>query len=73
MPQIVLNTEQTEILTKALDPVEIHDASGRIVAVVAPDWTREDIARAKQILADPTMEWHTFDQVMAHLRSLEKQ
>ena len=70
MPQIVLSSEQAEILTKALDPVEICDAKGRVVAVVPPVWTREDIAEANPILADPNTKWYTFDEVMAHLCSL---
>jgi hypothetical protein len=71
MPYITLTAEQTKVLATALDPVEIRDVNGRVVAVVSPIWTRDDIARARQVLADPSRKWYTFDEVMARLRSLE--
>jgi hypothetical protein len=73
MPHITLNAEQTALLTTSLDPVEIRDCTGRVVAVVVPTWSREDIEEAKRILADPNTEWFTSEEVRAHLQSLEKE
>lgn len=73
MPHIVLNAEQLAIIATSLDPIEIRDNYGTVLAMVAPHWTREDIERAKEMLADPNTKWFTSEQVMAHLRSLEKQ
>ncbi len=71
MPHIVLSAEQSEVLSSALDPVEIRDVKGRVVVVVPPVWTREDIARAKQILADPNRKWYTLDEILARMPSKE--
>jgi len=65
-----MTADQTQTVHDALDPIEVVDAKGNFLGTLAPIWTREEIALAKQILADPTMEWYTFDEVMAHLRSL---
>ncbi len=71
MPQIILNAEQAKTVASALDPIEVRDEKGAYLGTLAPIWTREEIARAKQIAADPNTKWYSFDEVMAHLRSLE--
>lgn len=71
MAHITLSEEQTQALTASLEPIEIRDAYGRVLAVVPPVWTREDIEEAKRRLADPNTKWYTTEQVLAHLRSLE--
>jgi hypothetical protein len=73
MAHIVLNAEQAKVVSASLDPVEVRDEQGHVLGTFTPLWTREDIEQAKKVLADPNTKWYTFDEVMAHLRSLEKQ
>ena len=72
MAHIVLNEDQTRIVASAGQPVEVRDPKGNVLGVIAPIWTEEDLAEAKRILASD-QPWHTTEQVLAHLRSLEEE
>lgn len=71
MNQIVLTDEQVRAVAVALKPVPVVDSRGNILGTFSPIWTEEDIAEAKRILASGG-PWHTTEQVLAHLRSLEQ-
>jgi hypothetical protein len=49
----------------------VRDQQGNILGTIEPAWTEEDIAEAKPVLATNTT-WYTTEQVLDHLRSLEK-
>jgi hypothetical protein len=72
MPEIVLTDEQAKVVHSSLKPIVVKDSQGIVLAVIPPIWTEEDIAAAKHALATSTT-WYTTEQVMAHLRSLEKE
>lgn len=72
MAHIVLSDEQVETLQTALEPVELRDRDGRVIRVIAPAWSKEDITKAKEALAS-NGPWHTTEQVLKHLQSLEQQ
>ena len=71
MPHIVLTAEQVKTVESALDPVEVRDDKGNVLATIPPSMTREELEQIKKSIADPNTKWYTFDEVMAHLRSLE--
>src|SRR5437660_12439366 len=48
MTQIFLTEEQANIVARALEPVQVCDRNGRILASITPVWTEEDIAEAKR-------------------------
>ena len=54
------------------EPIELRDPSGRVVGYftpeVGPELTEEE---EEQIYKEN--KWYTFDEVMAHLKSLEQQ
>jgi hypothetical protein len=71
MVQIVLTEEQLKVVASALQPIQVCDGKGNVLGSLPPIWTEEDIAEAKRILA-ANQTWHTTEQVLAHLRSLEQ-
>ena len=52
MLKIILDEEQSRIIESALDPVEICDPTGKVLATIEPLPIREEIARAKRIAAE---------------------
>jgi len=72
MPQIILTQEQADLAAKSLEPVQLCDPVGNIIASIAPVWTMEDIAEAKRALASPG-PWYTGAQVQARLRALQEE
>jgi hypothetical protein len=71
MTQLVLTTEQAQVLTQALEPVQVCDPQGRVLRVIPPIWTEEDIAEAKRRLASDEPRYTTA-QVLDYLRSLDR-
>ena len=72
MLQIVLNAEQAKVVATALTPVQVRDGNGNVLGIIPPRWTEQDIEEAKHVLATNQV-WHTTEQVLAHLQSLEKE
>jgi hypothetical protein len=71
MLQIVLTDEQANVVATALKPVQVCDAKGNILGTIPPKWTEHDIEEALKEL-ETNQVWHTTEQVLAHLQSLEK-
>ena len=79
MSDLIISHEQAKILSDATLPVAIRDPDGKLVGYASPGadepkshgFTREEIARARQI-AESDGPWYTTQQVMEHLRSLER-
>ncbi|MBI1904440.1 MAG: hypothetical protein HYS13_25370 [Planctomycetia bacterium] len=71
MPHIVVDDEQAKTISESTGYVEIRDQRGRRLGYVAPGFTEDEIAEAKRRLAsdDPR---YTTQQVLTHLRSLER-
>jgi hypothetical protein len=49
--QITLDHEQAQVVSKALEPVQVRDDKGNLLGVIPPIWTKEDITEAKRRLA----------------------
>ena len=72
MPEIVLTQEQTEVVARAKDAVQVRDSKGNVLGYIEPpDFTPEEIAEAKSALASKQPRYTTA-QVLEHLRSLEQ-
>jgi hypothetical protein len=71
VPYIILNDEQAQVVSSAVQPAEVRDGQGNILGVLSPIWTAEDLADAKRIRASD-QPWHTTEEVLARLRSLEQ-
>ena len=69
MPHIVVDDQQTKLISEATESVEIRDPQGRHLGYVARGFTYEDIAMAKQRLASDEPR-STTQEVLDHLRSL---
>ena len=70
MPQIMLNDEQARVLETALQPIEVLNSKGKLIRVIPPIWTEQDIAEAKKALASKEPRYTTAE-VLSYLRSLE--
>jgi hypothetical protein len=70
MVQLVLTDEQAKVVSAAFQPIQVCDSQGRIIGHIKPVWTEEDIKEALRIRETET-EWHTTEQVLARLKSLE--
>ena len=66
MPQIVLDPAQAEIVTTAVEPVAVCDATREVLGYIDPLWTRSDIVEAKRRLASDQPRYTTA-QVIEHL------
>jgi hypothetical protein len=78
MAQITLSSEQAAILSDATAPVLVCLPDGRFAGWVKlditpkePVFTPEEIAEAERRANGPG-PWHTTQQVLEHLRSLEQ-
>ncbi len=70
MSHIIVDDDQARIILGATGEVEVRDRQGRHLGFVEHGFTEEDIELAKQTLASDG-PWHTTQQVLDHLRSLE--
>jgi len=71
MLEIILTQEQAAIVASAMQPVQIRDPSGNILGVIDPPWSEADIEDALRRRASNEPGF-SFQQVMEHLRSLER-
>jgi len=71
MTRIVLSDDQTRALQAATDGVEICDRHGNLLGYVSPPPSDAEIADARRRLQSDG-PWHTTEQVMDHLKSLEQ-
>jgi hypothetical protein len=79
MTQITLDADLADKLHGLTQPVELVDPKGQVLGQftpvidmsewepISPDVTEEELDRREQ-----SDEWYTFEEVMAHLKSLEK-
>ncbi len=72
MKRIVLNDHQAEEAAAAEGPVSVSDAQGHVLGTFTPLWSKEEIARAKEILKRGG-PWHTTAEVLARLEDVERQ
>jgi hypothetical protein len=71
MTYIVLNEEQSQVIARALETVEVRDPKGQVLARIEPPFTPEDVAEAKRRLASDQPRFSS-QQVKAHLQALEE-
>jgi hypothetical protein len=80
MTRIVVDEELGKQLLSAKQPVELCDGSGRVLARVMPrlDLSKygpkePPISEEELSRREKSDQWYTTEQVLEHLRSLEKQ
>jgi hypothetical protein len=69
MPHIVLTDEQVQIIEQAHEPVEVRRTDGRVLSLIEPPWTAEQIAEIKKRASSEPC--YSGEQVQEHLRLLE--
>ena len=72
MPELILTTEQAQIVVRALGPVTVRDPSGNVLGCLEPKLTPETIAELKRRAASPG-PFFTGAQVQARLRALQEE
>jgi len=71
MAHIVLDEEQSRIVSESQGDVEIRDSSGQPLGYLTHGFTPEEIAEAKR-RAKSDGPWHTTAEVLEHLQSLDR-
>lgn len=79
MSQIIVDTVLSSKLDQQFHPVELCDPSGRVLGRFVPkvdlsEWESitPDISEEELDRREKSTEWYTTEEVMAHLKSLEK-
>jgi hypothetical protein len=80
MTRVIVDETLRNKLGNLLEPVELCDESGRVLARVVPLQDLDDYELWEPPISEEELQrrersekWHTTEQVLAHLRSLEKQ
>jgi hypothetical protein len=80
MTQIIVDASVSGQLHKLTQPVELCDPSGRVLGEFIPridmsEWEPVSPAASEEELdrREQSDEWYTTEQVLAYLKSLEKQ
>ncbi|MEO8496874.1 MAG: hypothetical protein ABI614_17525 [Planctomycetota bacterium] len=71
MTQIVLTADQVQLVATASDAVELRDGRGTLLGYVARPPSDTEFGDATRRLASDG-PWHTTEQVVRHLDSLEQ-
>lgn len=83
MIRIVLTDEQTQAIASASEPIDLVDASGRMLGRITPalpasvkahELSAEELAEIKRRMANAEAgkgQFFTFQEVLEHLKSLE--
>ena len=71
MPFIVLNEEQTQTIVSSLQPIQVRDPQGKVLGILSPIWSEQDLQEARHRLAGNEPRFST-EQVINYLGSLEK-
>ena len=71
MLHIVLDQQQSDLLKQSGRTLQVFDPRGRLIGFIEPAPSEAEIARAKARMAIDEPEYTT-DEVLEHLRSLEK-
>ena len=71
MTQIILSADQVRVVVGASETVEVRDDQGTLLGyVVRPPGNSEVIEAKRRLESDGP--WHTTEQVLKHLDSLEQ-
>jgi len=71
MTSVVLNAEQAKVVREATETIELRDSKGDLLGYVSPSLDADVIAEAKRRV-DSDGPWFSTQQVLDHLRSLER-
>tara|TARA_B100000749_G_C18131180_1_gene343937 strand:+ start:68 stop:283 length:216 start_codon:yes stop_codon:yes gene_type:complete len=71
MPYIILDNQQTNVISESKERTEIRDRNGRHSEYIAHGFTEEDIAIAKERMASDELRYTT-KQVLDYLGSTQK-
>lgn len=69
--QIILSDDQLATIRAATDAVAIRDRQGKLLGYVSPPPTDEEIVLARR-RAESAGPWHSTDQVLDRLKSLDR-
>jgi len=72
MTEIILSADQIQAVVNATDAVELRDDQGNLVGYVARPPSDAEITDARRRL-ESDGPWHTTEQVLKHLGSLEQE
>jgi hypothetical protein len=73
MPAIVLTAEQARILAESLQPVEVRDPDGNLLAIIPALWTEEDLREVDRRWQETQFsDCCTTAELMARLQTLEQ-
>jgi hypothetical protein len=70
MTQIMLTDDQAAALIASQGQVRLCDSEGRVLGLTQPTFSAADVEEARRRAASPGV-WHTTEEVLAHLRSLD--
>ena len=70
MTQIILDDEQAAALIASQGQVRLCNSAGKTLGFARPSFSEEEIDEARRRTASPGA-WHTTDEVLAHLHSLD--
>ena len=71
MTEIILSADQIQAVVGATDAVELRDDQGILLGYVARPPSDKEISEARRRL-ETDGPWHTTEQVLKHLDSLEQ-
>jgi hypothetical protein len=80
MTRITVNGEFSSKLQELVEEVELCDPSGRVLGRFVPEFdpsqwelAEPEISEEELQRREQSTEWYTTEEVLAHLKSLEKQ
>lgn len=71
MTEIILSADQIQVVVGATDVVALRDDQGKLLGYVARPPSDAEVSEAKRRL-ESDGPWHTTQQVLKHLDSLEQ-
>jgi len=71
MTQIILSADQVQVVVGASEAVELRDDQGKLLGYVARPSSDTEVTEAKRRL-ESDGPWHTTEEVLKHLDSLEQ-
>lgn len=73
MVQLIVDDDQARLIRESAEPVEIVDRTGNRIGILnwGHEWTPEELAEAER-RARSDGPWHTTQEVLDHLKSLDR-
>lgn len=71
MANLILDREQTKLVTRARKRVQVCDSQGKVLGIMVPVFNEQEIEEAERLLFSEK-DWHTTREVREHLHGLGK-